>query len=1248
MTHPITRHLNERVLILDGAMGTMIQREELSEADFRGQRFAEHPRDLKGANDLLVLTKPELISGIHQAYLAAGADIIETNTFNATRLGLAEYGLGDVVAEINREAARLARAAADHLATGERPRWVAGSMGPTNKTLSLSPRVEDPGYREVTFEQVYDGYLEQATALIEGGVDLLLIETVFDTLVAKAALLAVSDAVAAALAESGREIPVMLSGTITDASGRTLSGQTLEAFWTSVSHADLLAIGLNCALGPRELRQHVAELAGLADGFTLAFPNAGLPNAFGGYDEGPEEMIAVMREWLEQGWVNIMGGCCGTTPEHIAVFAEAARGITPRLPPPASALPRFAGLEPLVIRGDGAGDNTGAANASSSFVNIGERTNLTGSKRFKRLVVAGDMAAALEVAREQVAGGAQVIDINFDEGMIDGPATMATFLKLLAAEPDIAKVPVMLDSSTFTVLETGLKHLQGKGIVNSISLKEGEEEFLRHAAVAKRYGAAVVVMAFDESGQADTYERRIAVCQRAYALLTKTAGFAPHDIIFDPNILTVGTGMVEHSRYAVDFIAAVRWIKANLPGALTSGGVSNVSFSFRSNATVREAMHASFLYHAIRAGLDMAIVNPETLTVYDEIPAELLEHVEDVLFDRRPDATERLITFAESLDPKGSSAREKDVEWRSWPVAQRLRHALVHGIDEHAQDDALESMAELGRPLEVIEGPLMDGMNEVGDLFGAGKMFLPQVVKSARVMKKAVAVLTPYLEAEQVEGSVRKAGKVLLATVKGDVHDIGKNIVGVVLGCNGYEVLDLGVMVPADKLLDTAVSENVDVVGVSGLITPSLGEMVNVASEMQRRGMKLPLLIGGATTSRAHTAVKIAPAYGGLTVHVLDASRAVGVVGKAISPTQRPELAAETAEQYAQIREQHAKRQVARDLLPIGEARARAPHFEDWSHVVGPQQGGVTVLSPYPLSDLVPIIDWGPFFMAWELSGRYPAVLDHPEVGPAARELHADALELLDKIVSEDLLEARAVFGLYPAAARGDDIVVYTDESRQEQRDLLPGLRQQVGKREGQPNLTLADYLAPEDSGTPDWFGAFSVSIHGAEERAAELKAANDDYTAILLQTLSDRLAEALAEHLHLRVRREFWGYAANEELAVEELIAEQYRGIRPAPGYPACPDHRLKRHIFELLAATENTGAELTPGLAMTPASAVAGLYFAHPEATYFGVGKLAKDQLVDLAQRSGVALDELERDLAANLGYDPNAEKAPATSTT
>jgi len=1219
--HPLARHLRERVLVLDGAMGTMIQRAALSEADFRGERFRDHPRDLRGANDLLSLTRPDLVRGIHDAYLAAGADLIETNTFNATRLGMADYGLEAQVAEINRAAARLARAAADAASTPECPRWVAGAIGPTNKTLSLSPRVEDPGFREVTWEQVVDGYHEQAAALIEGGVDLLLLETVFDTLMVKAALYACEDAMAAA----GRHVPLVVSGTITDASGRTLSGQTLEAFWTSIAHADLLAVGLNCALGPKELRPYVEELARLAPVFTVVYPNAGLPNAFGGYDEGPAEMTPVLREFVAEGWVNVLGGCCGTTPEHVRAFAEAVRGLPPRVPPAPDPAPRFAGLEPLVIRPD------------TNLVNVGERTNVTGSRRFARLVRAGDLAAALEVAREQVAGGAQAIDVNFDEGMIDGPATMAAFLRLLAAEPDVARVPVMLDSSSWPVLEAGLRHLQGKGIVNSISLKEGEAEFLRQARLIRRHGAAVVVMAFDEQGQADTLERRTAVCARAYRLLVTEAGFAPHDVIFDPNVLTVGTGIAEHARYAIDFIEAVRWIKAHLRGALTSGGISNVSFAFRSNHAVREAMHASFLYHAVRAGLDLAIVNPETLTVYESVPEDLLERVEDVLFDRRPDATERLIAFAEGMDPTVATARARDVAWRGWPVARRLRHALVQGLDEHVQDDALEALAALGRPLDVIEGPLMDGMNEVGDLFGSGKMFLPQVVKSARVMKKAVAVLTPFLEAEAAAGAVRAAGRVLLATVKGDVHDIGKNIVGVVLGCNGFEVIDLGVMVSAERILDSAAERGVDAIGLSGLITPSLDEMVHVAREMTRRGLELPLLIGGATTSRAHTAVKIAPAYAGLTVHVLDASRAVGVLNRAVSPDLRPGLASEVAEQYAALRARHAERDAGRQLLPIAEARARAPHWEDWGHVVAPRAPGVHVLAAYPLDELAERIDWGPFLQTWEIAGRYPDVLDDPVVGPAARELMADARAMLARVQSEGWLEARAAYGLFPATARGDDLLVYADEARTAVRAVVPTLRQQAAKRPDQPNLALADYLAPEGSGVADWLGAFVVAIHGAEARARAFEAEHDDYHAIMLKALADRLAEAFAERLHERVRRESWGYAPDERLSNAELIAERYRGIRPAPGYPACPDHRGKITIFELLDAERAVGAGLTSSLAITPAAAVAGFYLAHPEARYFGVGKLGRDQVTDLAARTGTDVAESERWLGPWLAYAP-----------
>mgnify|MGYP000878433355 CR=1 FL=1 len=1231
MGSTIVEHLKRRVLVLDGAMGTMIQRAGLAEADFRGERFADHPVDLKGANDVLVLTRPDVVASIHEAYLRAGADIVETNTFNATRIGLAEYRLDGAIADINREAARLARAVADRYATPERPRWVAGAIGPTNKTLSLSPRVEDPGYREVTFDQVYEAYLEQATALVEGGVDLLLVETVFDTLMAKAALQACEDAAAAA----GRDVPLMLSGTVIDASGRLLSGQTIEAFWTSVRHHDLLAVGLNCSLGPAEMRPYVEELSRLAHVFTVAYPNAGLPNAFGGYDLGPWEMAAVLREFLANGWVNVIGGCCGTTPEHIAVFAEAARAASPRVPPPRDPRPRFAGLEALVV-GPAPGEE--APPRGSSFVNVGERTNLAGSRRFRRLVVDGDLRGAVAVAREQVEAGAQAIDVNLDEGLIDGPRTMARFLDLIAAEPDVARVPVMIDSSSFDVIAEGLKHVQGKAIVNSLSLKEGEEEFLRQAKVARRFGAAVVVMAFDEKGQADTYERRIEVLARAYRLLVERAAFAPEDVILDANVLTVGTGMREHARYAVDFIEAVRWVKANLPGALTSGGVSNVSFAFRSNARVREAMHAAFLYHAVNAGLDMAIVNPESLTVYDEVDPELLELVEDVLFDRREDATERLVAYAASHEPAGERARAAR-EWRSWPVTERLRHALVQGIDDHVETDALEAMTALGGPLEVIEGPLMEGMNVVGDLFGSGRMFLPQVVKSARVMKRAVAALTPHLEARLAAGAQRQAGKVVLATVKGDVHDIGKNIVGVVLACNGYRVIDLGVMVPAETIIDTALREGADVVGLSGLITPSLLEMEHVASEMERRGLDLPLLIGGATTSRAHTAVKIAPRYGGLTVHVPDASRAVGVVARAVSPTEREGLAAETRSLYAKVREQHEAAQGARELLSLAEARARGPRYADWSHVVRPRRPGVTVLAPYPLEDLVPYIDWGPFFSSWELPGRYPAVLDDPVKGEAARALFADARRMLERVVGEGWLEARAVVGLFPAASRGDDILVYEDESRSRVARVLRTLRQQTAKREGQPNLALADYVAPEGSGVEDWVGAFAVSVHGAEARAAGFRARADDYSAILLTTLADRLAEALAERLHQRVRTELWGYARDEDLGPEDLVAERYRGIRPAPGYPACPDHRLKRDLFALLGATAATGVALTDGLAMTPPSSVAGLYLAHPEARYFGVGKVARDQVEDLAARSGTSVEETEAWLAPYLAYSPRA---------
>ena len=1229
MDHAIARHLRERILVLDGAMGTMIQRRAFGEAAFRGERFAEHPRDLIGANDVLSLTRPDAIRAIHAAYLEAGADIVETNTFNATRLGLAEYALEDAVSDINRAAARLAREAADAASTPERPRWVAGAIGPTNRTASLSPDVERPGFRNVSFDELKEGYREQVDALLAGGVDLLLIETVFDTLNAKAALVAIEEALDA----GSPRVPVMLSGTITDASGRTLSGQTLEAFWTSIEHADLLAVGLNCALGPKELRPYVAELARLAHVPTLVYPNAGLPNAFGGYDETPASMLRVMREFLEEGWVNVVGGCCGTTPEHIRVFADAARGLAPRQPPERDPRPRFAGLEPLVIRPD------------TNFVNVGERTNVTGSRRFARLVKGGDFDAAVEIAREQVQGGAQLIDVNFDEGLLDAEACMARFLDLIAAEPDVARVPVMIDSSDPRVLETGLKHLQGKGVVNSLSLKEGEAAFLAQARLVRRYGAAAVVMCFDERGQADSFERRIAIAQRAYRLLVDQAGFAPSDVIIDPNVLTVGTGIAEHDRYALDFIEATRWIKAHLPGALVSGGISNVSFAFRSHPRVREAMHAAFLYHAIGAGLDMGIVNPSQLEVYDQIPADLLEHVEDVLLARRPDATERLVAFAATV-AGGVRSETADAAWREAGVEERLRHALVHGVADHVEADAEEAYQRLGSGLAVIEGPLMDGMNVVGDLFGAGKMFLPQVVKSARVMKRAVAYLTPYLEAAAV-GEVRSAGTVVLATVKGDVHDIGKNIVGVVLGCNGYRVIDLGVMVPGERILETAATEGADVIGLSGLITPSLEEMVRVASEMQRRGLETPLLIGGATTSRAHTAVKIAPAYDGLAMHVLDASRAVQAVARAISPEQQGALRSEVDAQYALLRERHAARQDDAQLLALTDARRRGPAWRSdagaWDHVRRPASPGVQVRAPFPLEALVERIDWGPFFQAWELAGRYPAILDDPHVGRQARALLADARAMLKRIVDERWLEARAVWGLFPAAADGDDVVVYTSEARDEERLRLPMLRQQGSKRPEQPNLALSDYVAPAALGVADWVGAFAVSVHGAEARARAFEREHDDYQAILLKVLADRLAEALAERLHEQVRTVEWGYAPDERLGLEDLLRERYCGIRPAPGYPACPDHTLKPRIFDLLDATRATGIALTESLAMTPPAAVSGLYFAHPDARYFGVGKVLRDQVEDYARRAGMGVAEAEGWLAPSLGYDPAAVTGP-----
>ena len=1209
--HPLHRALQERILILDGAMGTMIQRHRLTEADFRGERLRDHPLPLQGANDLLTLTQPQLIEEIHAAYFGAGADIAETNTFSSSRLGLAEYGVDDLIYELNVQGARLARRAAERYSTPERPRWVAGAIGPTNRTASMSPDVNRPGFRAVTFDELVSSYSEQIHGLLDGGVDALLIETVFDTLNAKAALYAAEEV----FGQQGRQVPIMVSGTITDASGRTLSGQTLGAFLASISHLPLLSVGLNCALGPAELRGHVQELSASTPFFTSAYPNAGLPNALGGYDETPQTMLDVMDEWLEQGWVNIVGGCCGTTPEHIRAFAAAAQRRSPRVPPHPSGLPTYAGLEVLTLRPE------------SNFLNVGERTNVTGSRRFLRLIRDRQFDEALDVAREQVEGGAQMIDINMDEAMLDSQEAMVEFLNLIASEPDIARVPIMLDSSRFSVIEAGLKRVQGKAVVNSISLKEGETEFLRQAGVLRRYGAAAVVMAFDEQGQADTLERRIAICQRAYTLLT-AHGFPPQDIIFDPNIFPVGTGIPEHDRYALDFFEAARWIKANLPGALVSGGVSNVSFSFRGNSAVREAMNAAFLYHARQAGMDMGIVNPSTLEVYSEIEPELLERVEDVLLARRPDATERLLEYSEHV-AGGAAKKERDLSWREQPVAKRLEHALVRGITEFIVEDAEAARLELGGALKVIEGPLMDGMNVVGDLFGSGKMFLPQVVKSARVMKQAVAHLEPYLQEGQ--GQRQSAGRVVLATVKGDVHDIGKNIVGVVLACNGFEVHDLGVMVPAERILDEAERLQADIIGLSGLITPSLDEMVGVAEEMQRRGLGarsggLPLLIGGATTSRVHTAVKIAPQYGGLTVHVLDASRSVGVTARAISKQERPGLAEEVAEQYAKAREQFAQRGERRQILPLAQARAGAPQLS--YAPVRPSFLGARPVT-FNLKDLLPFIDWTPFFIGWELAGRFPQILDDEVVGEQARSLYADAQQALRDLVEGGQLEARGVVGFWPAERRGDDVQLFTDDTRREEGATLHTLRQQAQQREGRPNRALADFVAPSG----DYIGGFAVGIHGAEEIIAGHKARHDDYAAIMTGLLADRLAEAFAEALHRQVRRELWGYAPDEELSNDDLIRERYQGIRPAPGYPACPDHTEKGTLFRLLNARELAGLDLTESYAMTPPSAVSGLYFAHPDSSYFGVGKLGTDQVEDYAARKGWSVAEAQRWLRPNL---------------
>jgi 5-methyltetrahydrofolate--homocysteine methyltransferase len=1221
-TARLTALLSERILVLDGGMGTMVQRHGLDEAAFRGDRFRTHGKDLRGNNDILVLTQPAVIAGIHDAYLDAGSDVIETSTFSATSIAQADYGLEEVVYELNVEAARLAREACARATarTPDRPRFVAGAIGPTNRTLSISPDVNDATARTVTFDQVRDAYATQVRGLLDGGVDILLVETIFDTLNAKAALFAIAEE----CERRGIRPPVIVSATITDKSGRTLSGQTIEAFHASIAHARPLAVGINCALGAREMRPFLADLAAVTPSFVSCYPNAGLPNAFGGYDEEAATTGALLREFAEANLVNLVGGCCGTTPDHIAAIAAAVRDLPPRRPPAPDGLAHWSGLEPLTIRPD------------SNFLMIGERTNVTGSAKFAGLIRAGDYATAAQVAAEQVRSGANLIDVNMDEGMLDGERAMTTFLNLIATEPEVARVPVLIDSSKWSVIEAGLKCVQGKPVVNSISLKEGEADFLAKARKVQRYGAAVVVMAFDETGQADTTSRRIEICERAYRLLTEQVGFEPTDIVFDPNVLAVATGLEEHADYAKSFIEATALIKARWPGAKVSGGISNLSFAFRGNAVVREAMNSAFLYHAIRAGLDMGIVNAGQLVVYEDIPAELLEHVEDVLFNRRPDATERLVDYAGRVKGQGKK-KEQDLAWRDGTVAARLSHALVHGIVDFIEADAEEARREYPKPLDVIEGPLMDGMKVVGDLFGAGKMFLPQVVKSARAMKRAVAYLEPFMEAEKAAAGRRGAGKVVMATVKGDVHDIGKNIVGVVLGCNSYEVVDLGVMVSCDTILDTAVKEGADLVGLSGLITPSLDEMVHVASEMARRGLTLPLLIGGATTSREHTAVKIAPAYAGTTVHVLDASRAVGVVSALLDREKKVGFDGANRTEQARMRDLYAAKS-ARPLTPFAEAVARRPAVE-WraADVAVPSFLGRRVLDPFPLDALVPYIDWRFFFAAWELPAKFPQVLDDPTYGEAARDLYRAAQALLDRIVARKLLTARAVYGFWPAASDGGDVVLYSDATRRAEASRFPMLRRQAAE----PFLSLADWVAPRDGGVADHVGLFAVTAGiGADALAEQYKAEHDDYSAIIVKALADRLAEAFAELLHERARRE-WGYERGPALDRAALLREDYRGIRPAFGYPACPDHTEKRTLFSLLDAGA-VGITLTEHGAMLPAASVSGLYLAHPGARYFSVGRIGRDQVVDYAARKGMAVAEVERWLAPNLGYDPRASAA------
>lgn len=1229
-TEELKAAMSRRILVIDGAMGTAIQRDRPDEAGYRGDRFTEWPTALQGNNDLLNLTQPQIIEGIHREYLEAGADILETNTFNANAISLADYDMADLSYELNYVGAALARKAADEYSTPDKPRYVAGALGPTTRTASISPDVNDPGARNVSYDQLVAAYLESAGGLVDGGADIIIIETIFDSLNSKAAVFAVETL----FEQRGRRWPVIISGTITDASGRTLSGQVTEAFWNSIRHAKPIAVGLNCALGAPEMRPYIAEMARIADTYISCYPNAGLPNAFGEYDESPERQACYIADFADAGLVNIVGGCCGTAPPHIAEIAKVVEGKAPRQLPEIGVATRLAGLEPLNITED------------SLFVNIGERTNITGSARFRNLIKAEDYDTALSVALQQVEVGAQVIDINMDEGMIDGVAAMDRFTKLIAAEPDISRVPVMIDSSKWEVIEAGLKNVQGKPIVNSISLKEGEEKFVREARLCRKYGAAVVVMAFDEQGQADNLERRKEICGRAYRILTEEVGFPAEDIIFDPNCFALATGIEEHATYGIDFIEACAWIKESLPGVHISGGISNVSFSFRGNNPVREAIHAVFLFHAIKAGLDMGIVNAGALVPYDSIDPELRDRIEDVVLNRRPDAAERLLEIAERFNTSEKAEDPAAAEWRSLPVRERITHALVKGIDAHVDADTEELRAEIaaagGRPIEVIEGPLMDGMNVVGDLFGAGKMFLPQVVKSARVMKKAVAYLLPYIEAEKQPGDADNTnGIIVMATVKGDVHDIGKNIVGVVLQCNNYTVIDLGVMVPAEKILNAAKEHDADIIGLSGLITPSLDEMVNFAVEMEREGLEIPLLIGGATTSRAHTAVKISPRRSGPVVWVKDASRSVPVAAALLDDRQRPALLEATEADYAALRERHAQKN-ERPMVPLEKARAnRTPiEWEGYTPPVPAQGLGVREFLDYDLAELREFIDWQPFFNAWEMKGRFPDILNNPVSGEAARKLYDDAQAMLDTLIKEKWLRANGVIGFFPANAvpGGEDIEIYTDETRTEVLATLHNLRQQGEHRPGIPNRSLGDYVAPKDTGLADYIGAFAVTAGlGSGEKIAEFKEALDDYSAILLESVADRLAEAFAERMHQRVRKEFWGFQPDEQLDNDDLIAEKYQGIRPAPGYPACPEHTEKATLWKLLDVHKRTGIELTESMAMWPGAAVSGWYYSHPQSQYFVVGRMAQDQVADYSRRKGWTLREGERWLSSNLAYNP-----------